>query len=165
MKQKTCCFTGHRILPKEQIPFIRARLEEEVLRLIHQGVLYYGCGGARGFDTLAAQTVLKLRREFPCIRLILVLPCPNQTKNWTAEEIRQYDEIRKQSDKVVMIHDTYTPDCMFQRNRHLVDYSGHCICYLTRKTGGTAYTVRYAWRKGLHIVNLASATAPAAAPP
>ena len=41
------------------------------------------------------------------------------------------------------------------RNRHLVDHSGTCICYLTRSAGGPAYTVDYARKKGLRIINLA----------
>ena len=43
---------------------------------------------------------------------------------------------------------------MFKRNRHLVDNSSVCVCYLTKDSGGTAYTVRYAKEKGLEIVNL-----------
>ena len=45
---------------------------------------------------------------------------------------------------------------MHRRNRHLVDHSGTCICYLTRSTGGTAYTVDYARKKGLRIINVAN---------
>ena len=44
---------------------------------------------------------------------------------------------------------------MLKRNRHLVDNSSVCICYLTESTGGTAYTVEYARKSGLTIVNLA----------
>ncbi len=44
---------------------------------------------------------------------------------------------------------------MFKRNRHLVDHSGVCVCYLTKERGGTAYTAQYAQRQGLEIVNTA----------
>ena len=37
----------------------------------------------------------------------------------------------------------------------MVDSSAVCIAYCTRKTGGTAYTVRYALKKGLQVINLA----------
>ena len=43
---------------------------------------------------------------------------------------------------------------MHKRNRHLVDNSSVCVCYLNRESGGTAYTVRYAKEKGLEIVNI-----------
>jgi hypothetical protein len=44
---------------------------------------------------------------------------------------------------------------MQKRNRHLVDNSSVCICYLTKPTGGTAYTVNYARRSGLQVINMA----------
>jgi len=44
---------------------------------------------------------------------------------------------------------------MHLRNRYMVDHSCTCICYLTETTGGTAYTVKYAREKGLHIFNIA----------
>ena len=37
---------------------------------------------------------------------------------------------------------------MHKRNRHLVDNSSRCICFLTEKTGGTFYTVNYASEHG-----------------
>lgn len=155
MRKRTCCFTGHRtILPGERRELAR-RLEETVLRLYRRGVRYFGAGGALGFDTLAAQAVLSLRGECPGIRLILVLPCPSQTKGWKPEDAAEYERIKSQADKVVYTSQEYTQDCMYKRNRHLVDHSSVCVCYLTKDSGGTAYTVRYARTHGLEIINLA----------
>lgn len=155
MREKTCCFTGHRHLPEDQKPEITARLENAIVSLIHSGYLYFGAGGALGFDTLAAQTVLRLRRSYPLIKLILVLPCISQADRWTPEDVRTYREIMKQADKVVYTSQDYTPGCMFKRNRHLVDCSSACICYLTKRSGGTAYTVEYARERRLKIFNIA----------
>lgn len=71
----TCCFTGHRDIPPEILPALAAKVEAEVLELIADGIRYFYAGGALGFDTLAAETVLRLRDQFPQIRLILALPC------------------------------------------------------------------------------------------
>ena len=49
----------------------------------------------------------------------------------------------------------YARGCMHKRNRHLVDNSSVCVCYLNRESGGTAYTVDYAEKQGLEIINLA----------
>ena len=54
MKEKTCCFTGHRTLPKEKLPEIIRRLETVIEELIQQGVIYYGCGGATGIWPITA---------------------------------------------------------------------------------------------------------------
>ena len=45
---------------------------------------------------------------------------------------------------------------MHVRNRALVDASNVCIAYMTDASrGGTAYTVRYAEKKGIPVYNLA----------
>ena len=156
MRAKTCCFTGHRSLSHEEKLKVAVRLREIVAEQIEAGVVFYGAGGARGFDSLAAQIVPEMKKEYPQLRLILVRPCEDQTKGWRSEDISVYEEIKQRSDKVVYVSRQYTPDCMHRRNRHLVDYSGTCICYLTRSSGGTAYTVDYARKKGLHVINIAN---------
>ena len=108
-----------------------------------------------GFDTLAAQTVLRLRERYPQIRLILVLPCLNQTRGWQQADVDIYEELKRRADKVTYTSESYFRGCMQKRNRHLVDNSSGCICYLTKPTGGTAYTVDYARRRGLRIINIA----------
>lgn len=104
-----------------------------------------------GFDTLAAQAVLAIKSEAPEVRLILILPCLSQTRGWMERDRQVYEDIKTRADKVVYIAQEYTRDCMFKRNRHLVEYSGVCVCYLTRAGGGTAYTVNYAKRRGLLV--------------
>ncbi len=154
MREKTCCFTGHRVIPQADYRIIKKRLENEVEKLIHQGVVYFGTGGALGFDTLAAETVIELRKKYPYIKLILVLPCENQTKNWKREDIIKYEQIKGYADKVRVLSGHYYNGCMQVRNRHLVDCSAFCICYLRKSTGGTAYTVNYAVENGLTIIRI-----------
>lgn len=155
MKDKTCCFTGHRQIPQEDFPAIYKELKETLISYIGQGYLYFGAGGALGFDTLAAQTVLELKTQFPKIKLILVLPCKDQNAKWISEDKEEYERIKTLADKVVYTSDHYYNGSMQKRNRHLVDYSGLCICYLTKQFGGTKYTVDYAKKKGLTVVNMA----------
>ena len=91
----------------------------------------------------------------PEIRLILVLPCCNQTRGWKEADIAEYERIMKAADKVTYTSEQYYSGCMHKRNRHLVDNSSLCICYLTEPSGGTAYTVNYARTQGLKIINVA----------
>ena len=70
MKDKTACFTGHRDIPPLKRPGIKHRLEREIERSIQAGYVYFGAGGALGFDTLAAQMVLKLKERYPDIKLM-----------------------------------------------------------------------------------------------
>ena len=61
LRAKTCCFTGHRSLSGEEKLKAAVRLREIIAEQIKAGVVFYGAGGARGFDTLAAQTVLDMK--------------------------------------------------------------------------------------------------------
>ena len=155
MKNPTCCFTGHRKIPAGEYPEIQRRLTLRIIELIHEGVCCFEAGGALGFDTMAALTVLNIKKWFPHIRLILVLPCKEQAERWSKEDKKTYNHILKQADKVVYISEQYDRDCMFRRNRTLVDHSDVCVCCLTANRGGTVYTANYARRKGLPIINLA----------
>ena len=156
MREQVCCFTGHRRIPRNELKGIEERLEATITELYSRGVVYYGAGGALGFDTLAAETVLRLRDgSLPNLRLILVLPCLNQTKGWKAEDVARYEEIKRRANKVKYVSQEYTSGCMYKRNRHLVDGSSVCVCYQMQNTGGTAYTVNYARTHGLAIINMA----------
>ena len=152
MREKTCCFTGHRQIPPEEEERIKSRLESIVTSLYQRGIYYYGAGGALGFDTLAAEAVLRLRERYPALRLILVLPCRDQARGWRPEDVSRYEGIRSRADKTVYTSQRYARGCMHKRNRHLVDHSGVCVCYLRKEGGGTAYTVEYARARGLELI-------------
>ena len=154
-KRVTCCFSGHRRIPTENLEEISRKLRMVLIKLIENGYIYFGAGGALGFDMLAKKMVLDLKRQYPQIKLILVLPCVSQANHWKEEDRRVYARIKEQADKVVYISQEYSKGCMHERNRHLVDNSSACVCYLTENTGGTMYTVQYAVRKGLYVQNVA----------
>ena len=154
MREKTCCFTGHRNIPSAEQRELEHRLEKTITTLIQSGVCYFGVGGALGFDTMAAKAVLKLRKQYPQIKLILVLPCLTQTRGWAEEDIKAYEAIKAEADKVTYTSQEYTRGCMHKRNRHLVNHSSVCVAYQTKETGGTAYTVDYAQKQGLRVINL-----------
>lgn len=156
--EKSCCFTGHRQIPLREGLLLRQRLREEIGKLARAGIDTFLAGGALGFDTLAAQEVLRVRAETnPGLRLVLVLPCLGQESAWRQRDAAVYRSLLRQADEVIYTGDVYTRDCMFVRNRYLVDHSGCCICYLAHKVrrGGTYYTVQYAQSHGLRVVNLA----------
>ena len=152
-KAVTACFTGHRDY-NMTTDEVRRRLSIILDFLISRGVIYYGCGGAWGFDLIAADVVIEKKRANPKVKLILVLPCKDQDKCWQAKYKADYCYIKTQADKIVYTSELYSKGCMHKRNRHLVDNSSVCICYLTEATGGTAYTVDYAQTKNLTVINL-----------
>lgn len=152
---KVACFSGHRNLPQDCTE-LQANLEKAIIELIERGAIFFGSGGAVGFDQLSATTVLKLKEDYPHIRLVMVLPCPpeQQSLKWNDEQKKQYYRILEQADKVRILSPQYTDNCMLDRNRHMVDCSAYLICYLRQHSGGTFYTVNYAEKCGLEILRL-----------
>lgn len=151
----SCCFTGHRNISSFERTRIQEQLESEIVQLIHQGVYGFFCGGALGFDTLAALAVLKIREIYTHIKLIMVLPCRDQAERWSDRNRGIYDRILNEADEVIYTAEHYYNGCMLRRNRRLVDSSDVCICYLAKTSGGTAYTIAYAKERGLRVINLA----------
>lgn len=151
---KTCCFSGNRYIPSDDYYRIKQQLTVTIKKLIQEDIIYFGTGGAIGFDTIAAKTIIELRNEFPNIKLILVLPCKNQAKHWNTKNKTDYDNILKLANKVVYISQDYTNDCMLKRNRHLVDNSSCCVYYNSQNGAGTSYTIQYAKSKGLKLFQI-----------
>ena len=150
-----CCFTGHRKIDGACMSALSDLLDGVLDRLIAAGVSTFRTGGAVGFDTLAALKVLERRERDPSISLELYLPCRDQTNGWGERSRTYYEYILSRADRVVYVRDQYTKGCMLERNRKLVEGSQFCIGYCTTDRGGSAYTLDYAKKKGVRVINLA----------
>ena len=89
------------------------------------------------------------------VSLFVVIPYRGQPSGWDEADIRRYERINKAADGVICLTEHYFRGCMQSRNRYMVDRSSVCVCFLTESAGGTAYTVKYAQKRGLEIWNLA----------
>ena len=157
MREKTACFTGHRQLPPLVGKALQHKASKVIMDLYSRGIVYYGCGGALGFDTLMAQVCFRLRDSGVCpkLRVILVAPFEGQESRWTYLQQSTYRDMLLKYDKVVYVSKLANREAFLARNRRLVDASSICIAYCVETHGGTAYTVDYARRKALEIINLA----------
>jgi len=148
-KPITCCFSGHRTIPKQLIPITNERLETAVKWMHTRGYRRFIAGGAEGFDTYAAYHVLNLKKSHPEVELVLALPYKRQSNTNSARS-----RIMESADYIFYASENYTPACMHIRNRAMVELSGACLCWLRQNSGGTAYTVDYAKKNELEIYNL-----------
>ncbi|MBQ2768192.1 MAG: DUF1273 family protein [Clostridia bacterium] len=151
----SCCFTGHRRIADAVLSDLEQRLDDCLYRLIDEKIYHFRAGGAVGFDRIAAEHVLQMRRRFDFIRLELILPCHGQTRGWPEEERLAYRRIMADADRVTFLQEHYTSGCMKRRNLKLLEDSQICVCYCTRQVGGTAFTIANAQKQGLRIINLA----------
>lgn len=150
--EKSCCFTGHRIIAAEQRAEIMKKTYEICKKLAMSGYENFITGGALGFDTIAAKCVTSLKKDFENIRLVLALPCENQAKGWKETDVREYNKIIDSADEVIYVSKEYYQGCMRKRNRFMVDESRVCVAYLKRTAGGTAYTVSYAVEQNREVI-------------
>ena len=151
----TACFTGHRFLPEAEMSRIMEQTACEIARAYGEGFNRFICGGAIGFDTLAAKEVIRFRLEHPDVILMIAVPCQNQSERWAKKDKLEYRNILNQADEVFVLSDRYYEGCMQARNRFMVDHSSLCFCYMTRFEGGTWTTVRYAMHQHLSVRNVA----------
>ncbi len=148
------CFTGHRSIPEARAILIPRALDTIISGLIAMGAKSFRLGGAVGFDTIAALSVLEAKEKYPHITLDLILPCRDQANGWDEHNLRAYNYILSCADSISYVCDSYKKGCMHERNRRLVDGSDIVVAYLERKNGGSAFTYNYAKEKGLEIINI-----------
>lgn len=159
---KALAFTGHR---PESLPFgenelspacirLKAMLLTEIMDRASQGYGIFYCGAARGSDIIFGKLVLLAKAtEYPNIRLICVVPHEEQARSWSERWRDRYYGLLEQADEMVLLSTRYTSGCYHRRNRFMVDRADVLIAVHDGSyTGGTAYTVEYARRKGKEIV-------------
>jgi len=156
---KSICFSGHRTINKTDK--LKNTLTDVLCRLIEKdGATDFYAGGAIGFDTLAAEAVIRPRQVYPHIKLHLILPCceAEQTARWNDSQKSEYRKILAAADSVEYISEHYFDGCMKKRNARLIELSECCVCYYNDKksASGTGQTVRMALKKGIKIINIFS---------
>lgn len=147
---KVCSFTGHRVLARD---FDYNLLDRVIYNLIINGYDRFLCGMAKGFDQIAAESVIGYKKAYD-IELVACIPCLNQSERYSPRDRERYNNILEKCDGKVIVSEEYFDGCMLMRNRYLVDNCDVLVSYLRRKKGGTLYTVNYAKSLGKKIIEL-----------
>ena len=158
-KEYVVCLTGHRpkYLPWKYNEKLKSFIKfEKDLRLlfiyvINSGLKYFLTGMAEGFDMIATEILIKLRKKYKDIKIIAVVPCKNQSINWTPNQQKRYNKILKKCNNSIYISQSYTPTCMNDRNKYMVAHSSLIIACYNGRAGGTKNTINYAKKAGCKI--------------
>lgn len=141
-RHKTAMFIGH----SECFQIEKETLYPIIRELIGQGVDTFLSGGYGEFDYMSAHAVYEMKKEFPHIENLVVIP---------------YFEFKVYEPQY--IDGTLFPDGLefvpykakiVQRNRYMVQNSAYAICYVNYHFGGAGKTYEYAKKQGLKIFNL-----------
>lgn len=175
MKDFKVAFTGHR--PDKLYGFdmniypylkLEMKIEHTIEWLIQMwNAKEFYTGGALGFDTIVAKTLIELRNsgEYPYIQDYVCVPFKEQYKAWSKEQAQQWlyivnncykpfavDTIEGYECKDVPVG-KYHPSKMQLRNQYMVDNCDILVaCWNGEQKGGTYNCIKYATNKEKKIL-------------
>lgn len=149
-----CSFTGHRIIAANDLARVKDLVDRAINYAYDNGVRTFNCGGALGFDTLAALAVLKKKEVCPDVRLVIYIPCADQSARWRKRDVDIYNSILERADECILVSERYDADCMRRRNERLAENCDMLIAYVGKEMSGAAQTVRIARSLGKTVYNL-----------
>ena len=135
----TAAFTGHRFVDASQREHVKKRLSNAVLDAYGQGIRNFISGFAIGFDMMAAEAIVSLKRSYPDIILIAAIPFKGQASRFSFYDRKRYDRLLEVADEVIVLSNN---------SSKLIGY------YDGREKGGTFYTIRKAMAQNIPIVNV-----------
>jgi len=133
---------------------LKERMRRELVSLRARGFDTFLCGMAMGCDTYFAEAVLRLRAREPETRLWAALPCRGQDERWPLPDQARRRALLSACDEVFLLQEAYDPGCMRRRNLWMLERAGCLMTVYDGGTGGTAWTVREARRRGVPLVPL-----------
>ncbi len=159
---KKACFTGYRPnkfsfklnLHDQKYNTLITSLSKTLIELIENGCTVFYCGMAEGFDIIAAECILSLKRKYKNIRLIAVLPFLEHSFSVKAQWKNRYNKVLSKSDEVVYPTTEYHVSAFQIRNIYMVDHSDAVITWYDGQKGGTRNTLKYATSKNKNIINI-----------
>ena len=136
-------FCGHKNVYQTEL--VSQQVKQIILGLVKEGANTFLLGGYGSFDSIAAVAVRDLKKEYPGLRSVLVLPYLN----------RDYDTSLYDESVYPPIEGVPKRFAISRRNEWMVDKADVIIAYVDHDWGGAAATLRYAERKKKRIINVA----------
>lgn len=99
--------------------------------------------------------MLRVRETHPDVSLALVLPCRDQAAKWPAAAVDTYESIKSRASEIIYTAETTSRGHILKRNRYMVDESDYVLTHLSKTSGRTAQTIRYAEKTDHIVINVA----------
>jgi uncharacterized phage-like protein YoqJ len=147
-----CTFAGHREVFSSSIEVDIDHALSEIIQTDNDFIFY--SGGMGDFDKRCESTVRRMKSKYPeqKIRLVLVLPYLTHEINRDKEYFEFcYDDIVVPME----LMGVHYKAAIKKRNRWMVDRADKILAYIYRDFGGAFDTVKYAYRTGKLVLNLA----------
>ncbi len=162
-KYLSVCFSGYRP-SKFDFPLIdgnpdfeklKSHLKNTIKKLIKKEKCIFYIGLAEGFDIIAGEILLECQEELKIdLDIKCVLPHLGFIDKFSSDWCKRADYLIDTTNRLKLISQNYEHGVYYKRNRYMVDNSSILVCYYDGKKGGTKYTLDYAKKKNLHIINI-----------
>ena len=155
MKERTCCFFGHREIDENEK--LRQQIYSAIEELItNENINTFLFGSKSRFNSLCYEQVTKIKEKYPHIKRIYVrAEFLNINESYKAYLLKSYE-------------DTYFPEkaqgtgkaVYLERNREMINKSHFCIFYCKadyrpkKRNSGTKAALDYALKKNRKIIIL-----------
>ena len=155
MKEKTCCFFGHRTINEtEELKSKLVKIIEK--QIVDEKVDTFLFGSKSRFNSLCLELVTEIKEKYPHIKRVYVrAEYPDINEQYINYLLEGYEE-------------TYYPEhirssgrtAYVERNYEMINKSEFCIVYYdepnapTTRKSGTKLALDYAIKKGKHIIVL-----------
>ncbi len=149
---KRCCFAGHNETYGDEV---KQKIKEVAIEMIEEkGAVEFWVRNYGGFDRCAASAMREVKKIYPHIKLVLVLPyLTKAVSDYKEEYYEKYDEI------VIADIPEKTPARLriIKANEYIVDNCDFMICNVEHSWGGAAKTVEYAKKTNKSIYQIQKA--------
>ena len=131
-----CCFAGHRDAEET----IRPILDESIKwHILTKGVTEFLVGTYGNFDRMASASVLERKKEYPYLRLTLLVAYPPARKR---SFLSGYDQVIY-PEGLELVPPRFAIPAL---NRYMLEKSDYLIAFVKRNWGGAAQTLKNARR-------------------
>lgn len=154
-KAVSVAFTGHRLIRKIDMPRVRELLMAAIRKAYKDGYRVFISGMAYGFDLMATECVVELKRSCPDIKLIAAIPYRGQCERWHKASQIKYWELLQKADEQIILALCYRRDSFLLRDQYMVEHASRLIAYYNGiPKGGTFYTIKEARKQGVMVENI-----------
>ena len=135
-----CCFAGHRDAEET----IRPILDESIKwHILTKGVTEFLVGTYGNFDRMASASVLERKKEYPYLRLTLLVAYPPARKR---SFLSGYDQVIY-PEGLELVPPRFAIPAL---NRYMLEKSDYLIAFVKRNWGGAAQTLKIYPGNGLN---------------
>ncbi len=162
-KSLSVCFSGYRpqkfdfplINGNQQFEQLKINLKHIIVDLIEKGYETFYIGMAEGFDIVAGEILIECENQLEKkLNIQCVLPYLDFFDTFNDDWAQRGSYLIDEINKVKIINMEYKQGIFYERNRFMVDNSDVLVCFFDGKKGGTKYTLDYAKKNNLEIINI-----------